>query len=88
MSSTWYRFARGLSPGTGYRRRVVVEVSKGTVTTQHCSLWNNEPQNAMKAFDLASIFIRDSQTIDLFLIKAIALFNANQHEDAMQRVKS
>ncbi|KAG2056256.1 hypothetical protein BDR06DRAFT_953247 [Suillus hirtellus] len=42
----------------------------------------------MKAFDLASIFIRDSQTIDLLFIKAIALFNANQHKDAMQRVKS
>lgn len=45
---------------------------------------------AMKAFDLAFIYIDgDSKTIHLvLLIKAIALFNANQHEDAMQRVQA
>ncbi|KAG2147458.1 uncharacterized protein EDB93DRAFT_1147372 [Suillus bovinus] len=44
---------------------------------------------AMKAFDLAFIFAdEDSKAIHfLLLIKAIALFNANQHEDAMERVQ-
>ncbi|KAG2091650.1 uncharacterized protein F5147DRAFT_764252 [Suillus discolor] len=41
----------------------------------------------MKAFNLAFIFTRDSQTVDPLFIKAIALFNANQHEDAMQRAQ-
>ncbi|KAG2364271.1 heterokaryon incompatibility protein-domain-containing protein [Suillus spraguei] len=44
---------------------------------------------AMKAFDLAFIFTDgDSKSIRfLLLMKAIVLFNANQHEDAMQRVR-
>ncbi|KAG1785642.1 heterokaryon incompatibility protein-domain-containing protein, partial [Suillus plorans] len=48
----------------------------------------NRIEAAMKAFDLAFIFAdEDSKTIHfLLLIKAIALFNANQHEDAMERV--
>ncbi|KAG2137114.1 uncharacterized protein EDB93DRAFT_1253728 [Suillus bovinus] len=57
-------------------------ISKGIA---FCGMMNFE--DAMKAFDLASIFTRNSQTVDLLLIKAIALFNANQHEDAMRRVQ-
>ncbi|KAG2112521.1 WD40-repeat-containing domain protein [Suillus clintonianus] len=44
-------------------------------------------EDATKAFDIASIFTRDAKTPDLLLIKAIAIFNANQHEDAMERVQ-
>ncbi|OAX35524.1 WD40 repeat-like protein [Rhizopogon vinicolor AM-OR11-026] len=46
-------------------------------------------RDAMKAFDLASMFTDgDPKTIHfLLLVKAIALFNANQHEEAMLRVQ-
>lgn len=45
--------------------------------------------DARTAFDLAFTFANgDSKTtLLLFLIKAIALFNANEHEEAMMRVK-
>ncbi|KAG0691977.1 hypothetical protein DFH29DRAFT_861352 [Suillus ampliporus] len=43
----------------------------------------------MEAFDLAFIYSnRDPITVDLlFLIKAVALFNANRHDEAMRRVQ-
>ncbi|KAG2336497.1 hypothetical protein BDR05DRAFT_971015, partial [Suillus weaverae] len=46
-------------------------------------------QDAMKAFDLAFIFVDAdlNKTRLLLLIKAIALFNANQHEEAILRVQ-
>ncbi|OAX34764.1 hypothetical protein K503DRAFT_420176 [Rhizopogon vinicolor AM-OR11-026] len=45
-------------------------------------------KEAMKAFDLAFMFGGDPQTIHiLLLIKAVALFNANQHKDAMLRIQ-
>lgn len=44
-------------------------------------------EDAMKAFDVASVFTKDSTTVHLLLIKAIALFNANQHEDAILRIQ-
>nr|AFB76151.1 hypothetical protein [Suillus grevillei] len=50
---------------------------------------NQQFYDAMEAFDLAFIFLnRDPIAIDfLFLIKAIALFNANRHDEAMRRVQ-
>jgi tetratricopeptide (TPR) repeat protein len=48
----------------------------------------NHLQDAIRAFDLASVFTNsDSETTLLLLIKAVALFNANQHEDAILRVQ-
>ncbi|KAG2347849.1 hypothetical protein BDR05DRAFT_996186 [Suillus weaverae] len=49
----------------------------------------NQVQNAMKAFDLAFMFTNgNSKTAhSLLLIKAITLFNADQHEDAILRVQ-
>ncbi|KIK38027.1 hypothetical protein CY34DRAFT_415637 [Suillus luteus UH-Slu-Lm8-n1] len=46
-------------------------------------------QDAMKAFDLAFMFVDAdlNKTRLLLLIKAIALFNANQHEEAILRVQ-
>ncbi|KAG0698020.1 hypothetical protein DFH29DRAFT_124342 [Suillus ampliporus] len=46
-------------------------------------------EDAMKAFDLAFMFVDgDSSTIHLLLlIKAIILFNANQHDEAILRVQ-
>ncbi|KAJ8594796.1 hypothetical protein M405DRAFT_440608 [Rhizopogon salebrosus TDB-379] len=46
-------------------------------------------QDATKAFDLAFMFAEGgSKTVHLLLlIKAIALFNANQHDEAMLRVQ-
>ncbi|KAG2346471.1 hypothetical protein BDR05DRAFT_959376, partial [Suillus weaverae] len=46
-------------------------------------------QDAMRAFDLAFIFVDAdlNKTRLLLLIKAIALFNANQHEEAILRVQ-
>lgn len=46
-------------------------------------------QDAMKAFDFAFVSANgDSKMAHfLFLIKAIALFNANEHEEAIQRVQ-
>ncbi|KAG2337096.1 hypothetical protein BDR05DRAFT_970635 [Suillus weaverae] len=46
-------------------------------------------QDAMKAFDLAFMFVDENlnKTRLLLLIKAIALFNANQHEEAILRVQ-
>ncbi|KAG0695826.1 hypothetical protein DFH29DRAFT_1005099 [Suillus ampliporus] len=46
-------------------------------------------QDAMKAFDLAFMFVDGDSNIThlLLLIKAIALFNANQHDEAILRVK-
>ncbi|OAX41551.1 hypothetical protein K503DRAFT_797882 [Rhizopogon vinicolor AM-OR11-026] len=46
-------------------------------------------RDAMNAFDIAFMFANEhSNTILLLLlIKAIALFNANQHEEAMMRVR-
>ncbi|KAG2033235.1 WD40-repeat-containing domain protein [Suillus americanus] len=45
--------------------------------------------DAMEAFDLASVFSnRDPMTIDLLLlIKAVALFNASHHDEALRRVQ-
>ncbi|KAG1888594.1 hypothetical protein F4604DRAFT_1569692 [Suillus subluteus] len=56
----------------------------------------NHLLDAIRAFDLASLFTKsDSETTILLLIKArtpisshaVALFNANQHKDAMLRVQ-
>ncbi|KAG2751067.1 hypothetical protein P692DRAFT_20920128 [Suillus brevipes Sb2] len=48
----------------------------------------NHLQDAIRAFDLASVFTNsDSETTLLLLVKAVALFNANQHKDAMLRVQ-
>ncbi|KAG2134216.1 hypothetical protein BD769DRAFT_1774311 [Suillus cothurnatus] len=48
----------------------------------------NRLQDAIRAFELASVFTNsDSETTLILLIKAVALFNANQHEDAMLRVQ-
>ncbi|KAG2069789.1 WD40 repeat-like protein [Suillus decipiens] len=46
-------------------------------------------QNAMKAFDLGFLFVDTNikKTHLLLLIKAIALFNANEHEEAILRVQ-
>ncbi|KAG2335876.1 hypothetical protein BDR05DRAFT_971340 [Suillus weaverae] len=46
-------------------------------------------QDAMKAFDLAFMFVDEdlNKTRLLLLIKAIALFNANQHDEAILRVQ-
>ncbi|KAG1745229.1 hypothetical protein EDB19DRAFT_477452 [Suillus lakei] len=46
-------------------------------------------RDARTAFDLAFTFANgdSNATLLLFLIKAIALFNANEHEEAMMRVK-
>ncbi|KAG2354272.1 hypothetical protein BDR07DRAFT_621276 [Suillus spraguei] len=46
-------------------------------------------RDARTAFDLTFTFVNGDQrtTLLLFLIKAIALFNANEHEEAMMRVK-
>ncbi|KAG2066807.1 WD40 repeat-like protein [Suillus decipiens] len=46
-------------------------------------------QNAMKAFDLGFLFVDANlkKTHLLLLIKAIALFNANEHEEAILRVQ-
>ncbi|KAG0707124.1 hypothetical protein DFH29DRAFT_1076603 [Suillus ampliporus] len=59
-------------------------ISKGIALCGKLQLWD-----AMKAFDIAFMFANEySKTIHfLLLIKAIALFNANQHEDAMIRVQ-
>ncbi|KAG2356034.1 hypothetical protein BDR07DRAFT_1424360 [Suillus spraguei] len=48
----------------------------------------NQIQDAIRAFDAASVFTKSgSETTVLLLIKAVALFNANQHEDAMLLVQ-
>ncbi|KAG2131540.1 WD40-repeat-containing domain protein [Suillus cothurnatus] len=46
--------------------------------------------DAMEAFDLAFVYLnRDPMTIDLLLlIKAVALFNASHHDEAMRRVQN
>ncbi|KAG2072881.1 WD40 repeat-like protein [Suillus decipiens] len=48
-----------------------------------------EFQNAMKAFDLGFMFVDANikKTNLLLLIKAIALFNANEHDEAIVRVQ-
>ncbi|KAG1782597.1 WD40-repeat-containing domain protein [Suillus placidus] len=50
---------------------------------------NKQLYDAMEAFDLAFIFSnRDPITIDfLLLIKAVALFNAGRHDEAMRRIQ-
>ncbi|KAG2150427.1 WD40-repeat-containing domain protein [Suillus clintonianus] len=59
-------------------------VCKGIALCGNEQLWD-----AMEAFDLAFIFSnRDPTTIDLLLlIKAVALFNASRHDEAMRRVR-
>ncbi|KAG2335872.1 hypothetical protein BDR05DRAFT_971370 [Suillus weaverae] len=59
-------------------------ISKGIA---HCG--KRQFQDAMKAFDLAFMFVDEdlNKTRLLLLIKAIALFNANQHEEAILRVQ-
>ncbi|KAG2335880.1 hypothetical protein BDR05DRAFT_971334 [Suillus weaverae] len=59
-------------------------ISKGIA---HCG--KRQFQDAMKAFDLAFMFVDEdlNKTRLLLLIKAIALFNANQHEEAISRVQ-
>lgn len=59
-----------------------------SIVTQSVSLHPSLMQDAIRAFDLASLFTKsDSETTLLLLIKAVALFNGNQHEDAMVRVQ-
>ncbi|KAG2135248.1 WD40-repeat-containing domain protein [Suillus clintonianus] len=50
---------------------------------------NDQVLDAMEAFDLAFVFSnRDPMNIDLLLlIKAVALFNAGRHDEAMRRVQ-
>ncbi|KAG2346810.1 hypothetical protein BDR05DRAFT_981412 [Suillus weaverae] len=59
-------------------------ISKGIALCGKQQLWD-----AMEAFDLAFVFSnRDPVIIDLLLlIKAISLFNANHHDEAMRRVQ-
>ncbi|KAG2066809.1 WD40 repeat-like protein [Suillus decipiens] len=59
-------------------------ISKGIA---HCG--KRQFQNAMKAFDLGFMFVDTNlkKTHLLLLIKAIALFNANQHDEAFLRVQ-
>ncbi|KAG1728721.1 WD40-repeat-containing domain protein [Suillus paluster] len=71
----------GLS--TGIKPSLLGYVSKGIALCGKEQLWE-----AMEAFDLAVIFSdRDLITVDLLLlIKAVALFNSNRHDEAMRRV--
>ncbi|KAG2361233.1 hypothetical protein BDR07DRAFT_1610267 [Suillus spraguei] len=59
-------------------------ISKGIA---HCG--KRQFQDAMKAFDLAFMYMDAdlNKTRLLLLIKAIALFNANQHDEAILRVQ-
>ncbi|KAG1758398.1 hypothetical protein EDD22DRAFT_196372 [Suillus occidentalis] len=59
-------------------------ISKGIALCGNEKLWD-----AMEAFDLAFLFSnRDPITIDiLLLIKAVALFNAGRHDEALRRVQ-
>jgi tetratricopeptide (TPR) repeat protein len=59
-------------------------ISKGIALCGNGQLWD-----AMEAFDLAFISLnRDLITIDfLLLIKAVALFNASCHDEAMRRIQ-
>ncbi|KAG2046113.1 WD40 repeat-like protein [Suillus hirtellus] len=59
-------------------------ISKGIA---HCG--KNQFQDAMKAFDIAFMYVDAdlNKTRLLLLIKAIALFNANQHDEAILRVQ-
>ncbi|KAG2153443.1 uncharacterized protein EDB93DRAFT_1248716 [Suillus bovinus] len=59
-------------------------ISKGIA---HCG--KQQFQDAMKVFDLAFMYVNAdlNKTRLLLLIKAIALFNANQHDEAIQRVQ-
>ncbi|KAG1786305.1 quinon protein alcohol dehydrogenase-like superfamily [Suillus plorans] len=59
-------------------------ISKGIA---HCG--KQQLQDAMKAFDLAFLYVDTdlNKTRLLLLIKAIALFNANQHDEAILRVQ-
>ncbi|KAG2153445.1 uncharacterized protein EDB93DRAFT_1248718 [Suillus bovinus] len=59
-------------------------ISKGI---GHCG--KRQFQDAMKAFDLAFMYVDADlgKTRLLLLIKAIALFNANQHDEAILRVQ-
>ncbi|KAG1726991.1 uncharacterized protein EDB91DRAFT_899902 [Suillus paluster] len=62
---------------TGYISKGIALCGKGQI------------RDARTAFDVASIFTNeDSKTIHfLFLVKAVALFGANQHQEAMQLVQ-
>ncbi|KAG1800188.1 uncharacterized protein HD556DRAFT_1439046 [Suillus plorans] len=59
-------------------------ISKAIALCGNGQLWG-----AMEAFDLAFIFCnRDPIIVDLLLlIKAVSLFNANYHDEAMRRIK-
>ncbi|KIK38635.1 hypothetical protein CY34DRAFT_809154 [Suillus luteus UH-Slu-Lm8-n1] len=59
-------------------------ISKGIA---HCG--KRQFKDAMKAFDLAFVFVDADikKTRLLLLIKAIALFNANEHDEAILRVQ-
>ncbi|KAG2140532.1 uncharacterized protein EDB93DRAFT_1297267 [Suillus bovinus] len=60
-------------------------ISKGIA---HCG--KQQFQDAMKAFDLAFMYVDAdlNKTRLLLLIKAIALFNANKHDEAILRVQN
>ncbi|KAG2749576.1 hypothetical protein P692DRAFT_20924634 [Suillus brevipes Sb2] len=57
-------------------------MSKGIALCGKQQLWD-----AMEAFDLALSFSsRNSTTIEILLVKAIALFNSGRHNEALRRV--
>ncbi|KAG1789016.1 uncharacterized protein HD556DRAFT_1275673, partial [Suillus plorans] len=58
-------------------------ISKGIALCGKQQLWD-----AMEAFDLALSFSNDNRmTVEILLIKAIALFNSSRHNEAIRRVQ-
>ncbi|KAG1855190.1 WD40-repeat-containing domain protein [Suillus subalutaceus] len=82
--SDWDNALQDADKSISIRPSLMGYISKGIALCGSGQLWG-----AMEAFDLASVFSnRDPMTIDLLLlIKAVALFNASHHDEAIRRVQ-
>ncbi|KAG2743979.1 hypothetical protein P692DRAFT_20744842 [Suillus brevipes Sb2] len=83
-NSEWDNALQDAVKSVAIRPSLLGYISHGIALCGKQQLWD-----AMEAFDLAFVFSnRDPIIIDLLLlIKAISLFNANHHDEAMRRVR-